>query len=118
MIEQTLKTYMQQLQSLVETQDDHYVISEVLKLESLSKECKTFISSEVLWWAYTAVLRKDPGHRFPIDKAHAHTLSEELLSYYQSVAECTQAELHELLNMFAESYLNGLFRPITTLASF
>ncbi len=118
MIEQTLKTYMQQLQSLVETQDDHYVISEVLKLESLSKECKTFISSEVLWWAYTAVLRKDPGHRFPINKAHTHTLSEELLSYYQSVAECTQAELHELLNMFAESYLNGLFRPITTLASF
>jgi len=118
MIEQKLKTYTQQLLSLVETQDDHYVIAEVLELKTLSKECKAFISSEVLWWAYTAVLRKDPGHRFPIDKAHVHTLSEELLSYYQTVAECSQTELHDLLSMFAESYLNGLFRPIATLSSF
>ena len=118
MIEQTLKTYTQQLLSLVETQEDHYVIAEVLELKTLSKECKAFISSEVLWWAYTAVLRKDPGHRFPIDKAHVHTLSEELLSYYQTVAECSQTELQDLLSMFAESYLNGLFRPIATLSSF
>lgn len=118
MIEQIIKTYTQHLLSFVETQDDHYVIAEVIQLDSLPKECKSFLSSEILWWAYTAVSKKDPGHRFPIDKAHALTLAEDLLSYYQSVARCTHAELRELLSMFAETYLNGLFRPIATVTSY
>ena len=118
MLTQSLTTYKQSLLSLVETQAERYVMHALINNLKLPQECRTFLDAEVQWWAYTALLRKDPGHRFPIDKAIVFQKSEEILSYYHSIAECNQTELRAMIEMFVDTYANSLFRPLYTLTTF
>lgn len=118
MYTQSLMAYKQLLFSLVEKQGDRYVMNTLTSHEQLSRECRKFIESEIEWWAYTALIRKNPGHRFPVDKSLVLEMSNDLCAYFTSIAECDTNELRDLLGMFADTYFNSLCRPVYTLTSF
>ena len=118
MYTQSLMAYKQLLFSLVEKQGDRYVMNTLTSHEQLSTECRQFIEAEIEWWAYTALIRKNPGYRFPIDKERVLEMSNDLCAYFKSIAECDTSELRTLLDMFVDTYFNSLCRPVYTLTAF
>lgn len=118
MIEHSLISYQTKILSLLGEPRELYVVKDIVPLLESAPEFSTFISAEIAWWTYTALLKKEFGHRFPVNNQLLHEQSREVIAYLTSIAECTHEELTSLAKLSGETYINGLFRPLATIEAF
>ncbi|MEN9828674.1 MAG: hypothetical protein RJA11_1290 [Bacteroidota bacterium] len=118
MFQQFISSYSEQLFLSLGEKRDRYALHELASNTSLPVYTQSFISSEIAWWSYTAVLRKGFGTHFPINHEQAFAKGEALSHYLNSIAECDANELQEMIRISIEMYLNALARPIMTSSRF
>ena len=118
MFQQFISSYSEQLFLSLGEKRDRYALHELASNTSLPVYTQSFISSEIAWWSYTAVLRKGFGTHFPINHEQAFANGEALSHYLNSIAECDANELQEMIRISIEMYLNALARPIMTSTRF
>jgi hypothetical protein len=118
MFQQFISSYSEQLFLSLGEKRDRYALHELASNTSLPVYTQSFISSEIAWWSYTAVLRKGFGPHFPINHEQAFANGEALSHYLNSIAECDANELQEMIRISIEIHLNALARPIMTSTRF
>ena len=118
MFQQFISSYSEQLFLSLGEKRDRYALHELASNTSLPVYTQSFISSEIAWWSYTAVLRKGFGTHFPINHEQAFANGEALSHYLNSIAECDANELQEMIRISIEIHLNALARPIMTSTRF
>jgi hypothetical protein len=118
MFQQFISSYSEQLFLSLGEKRDRYALHELASNTSLPVYTQSFISSEIAWWSYTAVLRKGFGTHFPINHEQAFANGEALSHYLNSIAECDANELQEMIRISIEIHLNALARPIMTSSRF
>jgi hypothetical protein len=118
MFQQFISSYSEQLFLSLGEKRDRYALHELASNTSLPVYTQSFISSEIAWWSYTAVLRKGFGPHFPINHEQAFANGEALSHYLNSIAECDANELQEMIRISIDIHLNALARPIMTSTRF
>lgn len=118
MFQQFISSYTEQLFLSLGDKRDRYALHELASNPALPVYTQSFISSEIAWWSYSAVLRKEFGPHFPINHEQAFASGEVLSHYLNSIAECDANELQEMIRTSIEMHLNGLARPIMTSSRF
>ena len=118
MFQQFISSYSEFLFLSLGDKRDLYALNELAANPVLPVYTQSFISSEIAWWSYTAVLRKDFGPHFPINHEQAFASGEALSHYLNSIAECDANELQEMIRLSIEMHLNALVRPIMTSSRF
>lgn len=114
MFEQYIATYSEQLFLSIGEKKKRYALQELIKNQNLPEYVITFLQVERDWWTYTATLRKNFGDHFPVDIEQLHRSANSLQTYLNSISECTEIELKEMIRMSVETHLNALSRPIFT----
>jgi hypothetical protein len=118
MFQQFISSYTEQLFLSLGEKRERYALYELALNPVLPVYTQSFISSEIAWWSYTAVLRKEFGPHFPINHEQAFATGEALSQYLNSIAECDANELEEMIRTSIEMHLNALARPIITSSRF
>lgn len=118
MFQQFISSYTEQLFLSLGEKRERYALHELASNPALPVYTQSYISSEIAWWSYTAVLRKEFGPHFPINHEQAFATGEALSTYLNSIAECDANELQEMIRISIEMHLNALARPILTSSRF
>lgn len=118
MFEDYISSYSQQLFLSLGEKRERYALHEIVSQRVLPPYIQAFIENEISWWTYTAVLRKDFGNHFPIERERAYSAGETLRAYLHSIAECDADEVQELIRMSIELQVNALVRPVFTSTAF